>query len=67
MGISGHFGTENYEWIVHIVQNLCKYCQVFLSDFLGQNCADIPRQKPVDSFAPKYVYSSSDYTSWKQR
>ena len=67
MGISGHFGTENYEWIVHIVQNLCKYCQVFLSDFLGQNCADIPRPKPVDSFIPKYVYSSSNYTSWKQR
>ena len=29
MGISKHFGTENYTWRLDIVQNLCELCLVW--------------------------------------
>ena len=38
--IFGHFGLENYILKLSIVQNLCEYCQFFVCDYLGPNCAD---------------------------
>ena len=37
MGISGHFGIENYVCKVAIVQNRCEYCRCFMYDFSSVN------------------------------
>ena len=40
MGISRHFGRENYAWKVDIIQNLCDYSRSFFCNFLGAKFRD---------------------------
>ena len=42
MGVTGHFGTENYVCKVGIIQNLCEYCRFFLLDFWAQTISIPP-------------------------
>ena len=42
MGVTGHFGTENYVCKVGIIQNLCEYCRLFLFDFCAQTISIPP-------------------------
>ena len=42
LGILEQFGTECYTWRLDVVQNLCEFCQFFLSDFLVTKCAITP-------------------------